>query len=169
MYLFFYNWDTKSINQAFQNCKIMSYTPSGFSQSLTQNYTNTQESETDTEISFHASLYETNLYCHLMSYVSDIAKYSIHDDHLMKDYLSKTMLTMVKNTILRRENKLTNEQIRNMTIDDFNSNPNQHEVTITQEVTRNELNDDHTSQYINIFPKIDKRTQDSRIKYNFEN
>lgn len=167
----FYNWDEEQINQAFKNTKMKEYTPSGFSQTITENYTMSQDSNNVTLNGFDCALKETNLYCHLMTYVSDISKYANHQDELLKEYLSKSMLQMVKNTILRCEGKIDNDELKQIISRDNNSTPKNCDGGGNN---NRQKNDTPTStiqmstQYINLLPNVDNRKKDTRIKYYFE-
>ena len=120
-------------------------------------------------ISEESVINSNSLYHHLLSYISDICKYTRDNDEPFCRYLDINFLKRIQKAILRSTYNFNAEEHVSKYNDNMSIKTNS---TINIEDNHAQIADSNdqneTIQFTSSLPPIDNRRQDTRIRYAFE-
>ena len=163
------NWPQEMIHLAISRCSDKTFVGVGLSQEI--NVDISDQVNIFVEQNEQTMSNDNMLYHHLMSYVSDICKYTQDNDVPFRRFLDIEMSRIIQKAILRSTNNFNAESF--IETYQMNNSTNGHEQTSTQEqnniVNQNIPNlDNETIQLTSHLPHVDRRLQDTRIRYAHE-
>ena len=103
-----------------------------------------------------------------MTYIKDISKYVSNNDYDFRKYLDYNMNKMVQDSIRRSENtfpmqEFISEHNLNVSLETGSNNNTQ-----TNGNNEKTTNSNQITHFISALPPIDRRRQDTRIRYSHE-